>query len=60
MRGKTYKKIPPATGSNVARWVEVPDESATPKPKRKKKEKAKPKRESPEDLTPAPPADRFR
>jgi hypothetical protein len=60
-RGKHYKWIAPNTGSNVGRWVEVPDGSEASKPKRKKKT-ARPKREREEtrDLAPAPPADRFR
>ncbi|MFL6583331.1 MAG: hypothetical protein ACJ8KU_02305 [Chthoniobacterales bacterium] len=61
-RGKTYRKIEPRTGSLVPRYVAVEDGSEAPthKPKPKKAKKAPAKRESVEDLTPAPPEDRFR
>jgi hypothetical protein len=58
MRGKHYRYVAPQTGSNVGRWVEVTDWSDNPKPKTAKKP-AQSKRQA-TDLTPAPPADRFR
>jgi hypothetical protein len=58
MRGKHYRWVAPQTGSNVGRWVEVTDGSDKPKSKTAKKP-ARIRRQA-TDLTPAPPADRFR
>jgi hypothetical protein len=58
MGDKHYRWLAPQTGSNVGRWVEVTDGSGKPKSKTAKKA-ARPKRQA-ADLTPAPPADRFR
>jgi hypothetical protein len=56
-----YRYQPPATGTNVGRWIPVSDGTPSkPKPKKKKAKAEKREQQPVHDETPAPPVDRFR